>query len=347
MEWIAFSEANRIGTSPSQKRKVHREKLEIIYAEMMGAIAEILAEHTSLTPSKQVLRLKEGKILVRRPFRSLETFHHLQMNVGAAELMLEAVPVKGKSEPMLLVSVGTEMHGVRRLLFPGGGSLHTHGHNVPVKPSSTDTVSSNRDWKISGIKNFVVAFEEGTGEVHLAVFAPQQKNWEIVTDQKEVLRRLKEAHFLAAGTEEKLRKAEETWRDVVTTPAYEGVRRGVLPVFYAQETWGAIPLAAKAGPILILAASSAERAAVVDLMIRLSIPASYYEIRMISGKEQVPAVLAQARRELSKRFEVYPVNPEQPGWLEELLSVLEEQGQLPVGDLGPAIEAAQDYFQFV
>lgn len=61
----------------------------------------------------------------------------------------------------------------------------------------------------------------------------------------------------------------------------------------------------------------------------------------------VKDVLYEVRQELSDRFEIYDVDPEQPDWLDRLLKVLEEQGQLPVGDLEPAVQAAQDYFQFV
>jgi len=149
------------------------------------------------------------------------------------------------------------------------------------------------------------------------------------------------------STAQQLEKTVQAWGGVGITPSYEGIRKGILPVFYAEETLGALPLAAKAGPVLILVASSAEVQAVESLMARLSIPADRYGFRMVSKKEAIPEALSRVKQELSERFEIYPVNPERPTWLEDLLRVLEEQGQLPVGEMEPAIQAAQDYFQFV
>lgn len=107
-----------------------------------------------------------------------------------------------------------------------------------------------------------------------------------------------------------------------------------------------IPIAAKAGPVLILVGSQAGLEEVGALMGRLSIPSDGYQIRVI-GEEGVPGELARAKQEFSGQFHLYPVNPQRSDWLAQLLAGLEEQGQLPVGDLGLAIQATQDYFQFV
>lgn len=151
----------------------------------------------------------------------------------------------------------------------------------------------------------------------------------------------------AAGAEESLGRAEQAWKNVVVTSPYEGVTKRMLPVFYAKETLSALAVAGKAGPVLVLAASQAGAEEVRVFLERLAIPADRYQIWRVDGEDQLSAALARAEQQFSGRFHVYLVNPARADWLKELLAGLEEQGNLPVGDLGPAVQAAQEYFQFV
>lgn len=158
---------------------------------------------------------------------------------------------------------------------------------------------------------------------------------------------LEQAPTPDAGAEEFLEKAEEAWSGISMMKPYLDVKKPLLPVFHAEETLGALPLAAKAGPVVVLAASDKETEAVETLMARLSIPADQYKIRMVPAGQDVKQVLAEVREEMSHAFKVHDVDPNQLDWLSRLLKALDAQGQRPVGDLDPAIQAAQDYFTFV
>lgn len=152
---------------------------------------------------------------------------------------------------------------------------------------------------------------------------------------------------LSAGLEEKLGWAEQAWEGVAVTPAYDGVTKQILPVFFERGTFSALPIAAKAGSVLILVASQSGLEEVRTLLGRLAIPLDHYQIRMVDGEGQILDALVRAEQEFSGTYHVYPVDPRRPDWFRQLMAGLEEQGNLPVGDLEPAIQAAQDYFQFV
>lgn len=151
----------------------------------------------------------------------------------------------------------------------------------------------------------------------------------------------------AAGLEERLGRVAQAWEGVAVTPSYDGVTKRMLPVFYDQRTLPALPIAAKAGPVLVFVTSQVGLEEVRFLLQRLAVPPAHYQIRMMQNAREIPRAFARAEQELSGQFHLYPVNPQRPDWLEQLLAGLEEQGHLPVGDLGPAMDAARDYFQFV
>jgi len=149
-------------------------------------------------------------------------------------------------------------------------------------------------------------------------------------------------HHSAAGLEEKLlNEAVEVWADVKVTPAYH-LTKGTLPVFL-EGTYHAIPVAAKSGrPFLVFTASQAGLEQVQKLLNAMGVKPEQYQIWVV---ENVLVGLGRAQQEFSSRFHLYPVNPQRPHWLQELLAGLEEQGAIPVGDLEPALQATERYFR--
>ncbi len=161
---------------------------------------------------------------------------------------------------------------------------------------------------------------------------------------KEVMARMQ------AGLEErsqgtKLEDLVFLWGKVQTTPAYDSVRK-FLPIFSRPSTFQAIPLVARAGlPFVVLAATELEEQAVQALLDASGVPRQQYVLRRVESREQG---LERAMSEFSARYATYPVNPDRPNWLQELLAGLEEIGVIPVGDLEPALQRTQEYFaQFV
>ena len=60
----------------------------------------------------------------------------------------------------------------------------------------------------------------------------------------------------------------------------------------------------------------------------------------------VAEALAKAQREFA-HYNTYPVDPNRPAWLQDLLARLEKEGIIPVGELTPALQATERYFQIL
>ncbi len=158
---------------------------------------------------------------------------------------------------------------------------------------------------------------------------------------KEVNRTLADGVEVQAARQE----AVKAWKDISATPVYEGIRIRLLPVFYSAETFQAIPLVAKAGsPFLVITSSQAEEDAVRSLLDGLRIGGEQYQIWRLDLREQnLPEALAAVRKEFA-HYATYPVDPKK-GWLKDLLAILQEEGVIPVDDLGPALQATERYFR--
>jgi len=175
---------------------------------------------------------------------------------------------------------------------------------------------------------FIRAFADKPGMADLA----RQVGSSTGLEEKEMSRR----QFL---------KAVEVWKDISVTPAYEGIRIRLLPVFYSTETFQGIPLVAKGrSPFLVIASSQAEEDAVLSLLDGLDIGRRQYRIWRRDLREQdLLGALAAVRKEFAD-YAPYPVDPRED-WLKNLLAILQEEGMIPVGDLGPALQATERYFQ--
>ena len=73
----------------------------------------------------------------------------------------------------------------------------------------------------------------------------------------------------------------------------------------------------------------------------LQIPPYQYSLRRVADRNQA---LAQVLRDFTQ-YDTYPVNPNRPTWLQELLDRLAREGVLPVGELAPVLQATELYFQ--
>jgi hypothetical protein len=121
----------------------------------------------------------------------------------------------------------------------------------------------------------------------------------------------------------------------------------ILPIFYEEETFHAIPFVAKAGNRFLVVVDSQDGwKEIQTLLDHLGVDAGQYRIwRREPGTDPV-GILSEADQEFSSGSHPYPVDPRRPRWLEELLAGLEEEGILPVGNLAPALQAVQDYLTF-
>ncbi|MBI3333361.1 MAG: hypothetical protein HYZ93_04645 [Candidatus Omnitrophica bacterium] len=156
----------------------------------------------------------------------------------------------------------------------------------------------------------------------------------------------------AAGLEEVAQIARQgaagAWEKVTVTPPTRGVMKRLLPVFYARETFHAIPLVAKSGsPFLVIAGSQVEEDGVRALLGDLKISKDQYLIQRydLEGLDR-SAALAKALQEFA-HYRTYAVDPNRPAWLQDLLASLQEEGIMPIGDTAPALQATERYFQIL
>ena len=56
------------------------------------------------------------------------------------------------------------------------------------------------------------------------------------------------------------------------------------------------------------------------------------------------SAIAKAQQEFA-HYDTYPVNPKRSSWLQDLLNRLQKEGIIPVGDISPALQATERYFQ--
>lgn len=163
--------------------------------------------------------------------------------------------------------------------------------------------------------------------------------WEPLYDDGQLIGWTLQMHTPAAGLEE----AVEAWADMSVTPARETSKR-LFPIFYASETFSAIPLVAKAGlPFVAVVSSGLEEARVRALLNGLGIHPENYWIRQAGPAGDRAARLPAIREEFAGQYDVVLVEPG-AAWLQTLLAGLEEIGVLPLGGLDRALELTEQYF---
>ncbi len=139
-------------------------------------------------------------------------------------------------------------------------------------------------------------------------------------------------------------EAVEAWKDIVATPARDVTKR-LLPIFYEPETFHAIPLVAKGKlAFLVIATSDLEAEGVQVLLDDMEVSREQYQIQRPDLEGLSPFLaLARAQEEFA-HYEVYPVDPNQLRWLQDLLDRLKQEGVVPLGDITPSLQATARYF---
>lgn len=141
-------------------------------------------------------------------------------------------------------------------------------------------------------------------------------------------------------------EAVDAWARITAIPSSQDTTKRLLPIFYALETFHAIPFVAKTGsPFLVIAASQAEEDGIRALLDDLKTSRDQYLIRRSDlEKMDRPASLAKVLQEFT-HDNTYPIDPSRPAWFEELLAQLQQKGIIPIGDLTPALQATERYFR--
>jgi len=143
-----------------------------------------------------------------------------------------------------------------------------------------------------------------------------------------------------------LKKAASAWDDVSATPRYEGVSvsRPNLPIFYAPETYEAIPLVARIGKKFVVLADSQEaESAIRNLLERMDISRNQYRIWRLNEEFDLARALLRVEKEFpsANPFLVKPT----PSWFQDLLKLLEEEGIIPIGHWDSALESTRAFLR--